>query len=57
VEHKRSFDRELAIIFGVAFGLMVIVVIVLCVLRKRSAKNHDKFLIGGDGIEIQTSKF
>jgi hypothetical protein len=56
-EKSTSFDRDLAIIFGSACGLMLIVIIALCISRKRHIEKQEQFMMGGHDIEITSSKF
>lgn len=52
-----QYDRELAIIFGSACGLMLIVIIAMCIQQRRQKKSQERFVVGGNGIEITSSQF
>ena len=56
-QKSSGYDRELVIIFGAAIGLGVIVTIIFCIVKGRKETKQDRFLSGGDHIEISTSRF
>lgn len=52
-----GYDKELTIIFAVTLSLMIVVVIVLCIIKKRRVRSLEKYMLGGGDIMIQSSTF
>lgn len=48
-----GYDKELILIFGVALSLMIIVVVILCIRKRRHSKQHTRYMDDGS-LDIKT---